>query len=66
MRFLPLAVLLALIAGCSNQSIYESIQINQRSQCVEKQGKKYFDCVDKTKKSYEDYREALEELKDDS
>ncbi len=62
MRAWLLVSLFLIVTGCSNKSIYEGIQINQRSQCAEKQGNEYLDCIDENKKSYEEYKKDLEDL----
>ncbi|MEM7563010.1 MAG: hypothetical protein AAF353_08175 [Pseudomonadota bacterium] len=50
------------LSGCSNKAIYDNIQINQRNKCVEEPADDYFDCIDRTRKTYAEYlkeREAL-------
>lgn len=52
------------VAGCSNKAIYDNAQLDQRNKCIKEPPPTYSECVERTKKSYEEYererKEALE------
>ncbi len=63
-KLLILMVLLG-FAGCTNKAIYENMRIQQRNDCLKEPPARYDECVERSDKSYEEYRrereEALEE-----
>jgi hypothetical protein len=57
-----LAVLVILIAGCSNKAVYENIQINNRNDCKKLPLPQYEDCMKHAKKSHESFEREREAL----
>ncbi len=53
-RLLMLGVLLASV-GCSNKAIYDNLQLYQRNECGKQPTPLYFDCLERTRKTYEEY-----------
>ena len=43
------------IAACSNKEIYDNLRLEQRNQCVKEPQRTYFECIERTNKSYEEY-----------
>lgn len=67
MRGFLLMMALCLVAGCSNQQMYEAIQRDQRQQCQTLPETEFERCTARTGQSFEDYwREREEALKRDS
>jgi hypothetical protein len=63
MSKLLIIVMLLGVAGCSNKAIYDNAQLNQRNECIKEPPLTYFECVERTNKSYEEYeRERKETL----
>lgn len=48
-------------AGCSNRSLYESIQTQQRNECTEVHPAEYEACMEHTDTTFDEYRRAREE-----
>jgi len=59
-RLLILLVLLGMTA-CSNRAIYESTRIQQRNDCLKEPPPLYEECVERTNKTFEEYRREREE-----
>lgn len=65
-----LLILIALLglSACSNRAIYENIRIQQQNDCLKEPPGQYEACVERSEKSYEEYRRererALEEPAD--
>ena len=51
----PFLLAAVLLKGCSNQAIYDNIIINARDRCIEKQEVSEQECIELTKKTYEEY-----------
>ncbi len=60
-KLLMVLVILS-VAGCSNKMIYDSVRLNQRSKCVEEPLPTYFECIERTNKSYEEYERERKEV----
>ncbi len=63
MRLIFSVIFVLFIAACSNKEIYDSVQANQRSQCVELPPTEYQQCKEKERLSYEQYQEEREKVK---
>ncbi len=50
------------IVGCSNKAIYDNLRLDQRNKCVEEPLSTYFECVERTNKSYEEYERERKEI----
>ena len=50
------------ISGCSNRAIYDNMRIKQRSECLKEPPSTYFECIERTNKSYEEYKREREEV----
>lgn len=62
-----LIVLIVLgLTGCSNKAMYDNIQLHQRNECREEPPAAYFECIERTNKSYEDYQRERKELLEDT
>lgn len=48
--------------GCSNKAVYDNMRINQRNECLKEPPSAYFECIERTKKSYEKYERERKEL----
>ena len=67
MSKLLVILMLCGIAGCSNKAIYDNARLNQRNECIKEPPPTYFECVERTNKSYEEYereRKAVTERQD--
>ncbi|WP_438863996.1 hypothetical protein [Neptunicella sp.] len=60
-KFLIL-VALTQITACSNRAVYENMQQHQRIQCLDELPSVYQECIERTKKSYEEYRRERQEV----
>lgn len=56
-----LLVLLGMTA-CTNKAIYEGTRIQLRNDCLKEPPARYEECVERTGKSYEEYRREREEV----
>jgi len=58
-----LVVLLIMLggAGCSNKAIYDKFRLDERSKCSKEPPPTYFECIERTNKSYEEYERELKE-----
>ncbi len=43
------------IAGCSNKAVYDKLRLDERSKCTKEPTTTYFECIERTSKSYEEY-----------
>ncbi len=50
------------IAGCSNKAIYDKLRLDERNKCVKKPPPTYFECIERTNKSYEEYERERKEI----
>ncbi|WP_323846437.1 hypothetical protein [Microbulbifer magnicolonia] len=57
-----LAVPLVVLAACSNQQIYDSVQRNRLHNCEKYSGPQYRDCLQQYDQSYADYQRQRREL----
>ena len=48
--------------GCTNKAIYDNIRANQRNECLNEPPPTYFECIEGTNKSYEEYERERKEL----
>jgi len=64
MKILALLTLtvLALVA-CSNQALYETLQNNERQDCIKEPGALYDECIQRTSTTYEEYQKQRSEPK---
>ena len=42
-------------AGCSNKAVYDNFRLYERNKCAKEPPPTYFECVERTNKSYEEY-----------
>lgn len=64
MKQIIICSLFIIVAGCSNRGIYENMQANNRLECAELQFFQYEECMEKTNKSYDEYRRERQEAMD--
>lgn len=50
------------VAGCSNKAIYDNLRLDQRHQCAKEPSTSYFECIERTNKSYEEYERKRKEV----
>ena len=50
------------VAGCSNKAIYDKFRLDERNKCVEEPPTIYFECIEHTSKSYEEYDRERKEI----
>lgn len=49
------------VAGCSNKAIYDKFRLDERNKCVKEPPPTYFECIERTNKSYEEYERERKE-----
>jgi len=47
--------------ACSSRQVYDSIQYNQKLKCQEIPHSEYDDCMERTRESYDKYKEKRDE-----
>jgi hypothetical protein len=57
----PVVALLA-VAGCSNQAVYDTIQLNQQQRCAQVTTAEYEACMEGVGKPYQQYQREREAL----
>lgn len=62
-KLLVVWVMLSLV-GCSNKAIYDKLQRDERNKCAKEPPSNYFECIERTNKSYEEYERELKEISD--
>lgn len=62
LRLLGLILTSGLIAGCSNQQVYETIRHNQQLDCQKMPDPQYEDCMQQAGVPYTEYKKQREEL----
>jgi len=50
------------IAGCSNKAIYDTFRLDQRYKCAKEPPTTYFECIERTNKSFEEYERERKEI----
>ncbi len=50
------------IAGCSNKAVYDKLRLDERSKCTKEPSTTYFECIERTSKSYEEYEGERKEI----
>jgi len=60
-KFLMVLAMIS-VAGCSNKAIYDNLRLDQRNQCVKEPPSTYFECIERTNKSYEEYERERKEI----
>jgi hypothetical protein len=61
MRKFSALVVVLFFAGCSNQAVYDNIQLNNRRECNRVPPSQYEECIERARKSYEAYERARKE-----
>ncbi len=64
MNKLLMVLLMLGIAGCSNEAIYDKLHLDARNKCVKEPPPTYFECIERTNKSYEEYERERKEAVD--
>ncbi|WP_370978265.1 hypothetical protein [Agaribacterium sp. ZY112] len=54
-----------IVSGCSNQQLYSAGQSNERSKCVDEPYSTYDECIARTEKSYQEYKQERDMLLED-
>ena len=49
------------LTGCSNKTVYDNIQKNNRNDCNTVPPSQYEECIKRTNKSYEEYEQDRKE-----
>ncbi|MCF6252859.1 MAG: hypothetical protein L3J75_16560 [Methylococcaceae bacterium] len=62
MRKLLMVLVMIGIAGCSNKAIYDKFRLDERNKCAKEPPPTYFECIEHTKKSYEEYERERKDL----
>lgn len=57
-------LVLVALAGCSERQVYDSLQTQQRSRCVNEPAVRYRECLEQAGGSYEEYEQARAESRD--
>lgn len=53
-----------MVAGCSSKAVYDNMQRNSRQECVSVPPAQYDECIERSSKSYDEYkRDRAEVLK---
>lgn len=55
MNKLLIVLVMFCVAGCSNKAIYDKLRLDERNKCVKEPPPTYFECIERTNKSYEEY-----------
>jgi len=50
------------VAGCSNKAIYDKFRLDERNKCAKEPPTIYFECIERTSKSYEEYDRQRKEI----
>ena len=50
------------VAGCSNKAMYDKFRLDDRNKCVKEPSATYFECIERTNKSYEEYERERKEI----
>jgi hypothetical protein len=58
-------VLAATLSSCSNQQLYDAIQVNRRNACLERMPRDYETCRSRYGMNYDDYQEARAKVLED-
>jgi len=53
------------VQACSSRQVYDSIQHNQKLECQEVPHSEYDDCMERTRESYEEYKEKRDTVIDE-
>ena len=64
-QFLLVIVTVALLAACSNQAIYESVQHANMQECQENPPSARERCMEQVSEPYEDYARSRKEVLED-
>lgn len=64
MRRVQILIVILLVAGCSNRTIYENIQLNNRNQCAELPPSEYEACIEAADRTYDEYERERKEAID--
>ncbi len=62
MRKLLMIVVIVGSAGCSNKAMYNQFLLDERIKCAEAPSSTYFDCLERTNKSFEEYQRERKEI----
>lgn len=60
MNKLLIVLVMFCVAGCSNKAIYDKLRLDERNKCVKEPPPTYFECIERTNKSYEEYERERE------
>lgn len=60
MHKILMACIVLSVAGCSNKAVYDNIQHNNRQACHTVPPAQYEACIERSNKSYEEYRRERE------
>lgn len=61
MSHLRVVLVLFAVVGCSNKAIYEKLRLDERNKCAKEQSSTYFECLERTNTSYEEYERERKE-----
>jgi len=59
------SLLLLICSGCSNQALYENIQLDAKLECEESPPQEYDQCIRSHSESYAAFKRARQELLED-
>ena len=62
MSKLLIALVMFGVAGCGNKAIYGNLRPVERNKCVKEPPPTYFECIERTNKSYEEYERERKEI----
>lgn len=60
-KLFSLLITSTLLASCSNQQVYNAIQVNQQSKCQKLPPSQYDDCIKQQSEPYETYKRKYDE-----
>lgn len=56
-----IALTVLAITGCSSRQIYDSVQYNQRNECMKLPGSQYDECMERVNKPFDQYEKERNE-----
>lgn len=62
MKKILMILLMSGIAGCGNKAIYDKFRMDERDKCAREPSATYFECIERTNKSYEEYERERKEV----
>ena len=61
MKWMPIYLAIFILASCTNRDVYDSLQANNRNECMKLPQSQYDDCMADANKSYAEYEQERKE-----